>query len=128
MKKIQKNIEVYYDKNTVKKIVCWNSACSNSEYILPEGYSAEYYYDGKQELIIEGLIPNRLYQVMGDIQEMKEIQRLSLNVQNSAGSMERVYQYQLEDLLSSENKDWTEEDWENFEDNLAEIAFQSLEN
>ncbi len=294
VKKIQKNMEVYYDDNAVKRIVCWNSACSNSDYTLPEGYSAEYYYDadklvfvfiydgtieyrfyidpndetkciryigpdgvvqdfvngvdpvdkfgdmgkfcyagymelkwqgaqtnetsetgnlekyfynggeyeqdvqelqdleyaykdinndGKKELIIRGLIPNgdqyssnyrylfygaekqlsligsfdnwqnggsgemyydsenhaivvytrlsdsrtyKLYQVTGKVQEMKEIRRQSLDVQNSNGSAERAYQYQVEDLISMETKDWTETEWEDFENNLEEIIFQSF--
>ena len=95
------------------------------------GGSGEMYYDSENYAVVvyTRLSDSRtykLYQVTGKVQEMKEIRRQSLDVQNSDSSAERAYQYQAEDLISMETKDWTETEWEDFENNLEEIIVQSF--
>ena len=41
----QEGLEIYYDEDSLKKIVSINGTCNNSDYLLPEGYSAEFYYE-----------------------------------------------------------------------------------
>lgn len=41
----QEGLEIYYDEDGLKKIVSINGTCNNSDYLLPEGYSAEFYYE-----------------------------------------------------------------------------------
>lgn len=43
--KTQAGLEVYCDGSTLKKIVSKNGACSSSNYSLPKGYSAEFFYE-----------------------------------------------------------------------------------
>lgn len=43
--RIQEGLEIYYDEDSLKKIVSINGTCNNSDYLLPEGYSAEFYYE-----------------------------------------------------------------------------------
>ena len=41
----QEGLEIYYDEDSLKKIVSINGTCNNSDYLLPEEYSAEFYYE-----------------------------------------------------------------------------------
>ena len=38
-------VQLYYEGDNLKKIVSVNGSTTNDDYVLPSGYSAEFYYD-----------------------------------------------------------------------------------
>lgn len=60
----QPGMQIYYDGDILKKIVSVDGACSNEEYFLPQGYSAEFFYDNNTFLfafVYEGTEEYRFY-------------------------------------------------------------------